>query len=349
MNSLTRPRAILKWLGRAAKRSRHTFAFTGNNMHYTAIASLFMLDFAMAGILLLIMGIIVVLPMSSDPLRAIPPARMRIWPLEGSERRVLRLLSPLLNPLTWIVVALAVWKGASLGIVALAAGVVAAGFLTSARASGGGVALWRGLPNLPVPLNHLIRKNLREMLSTLDFFCGALIAGPLWAGVQPVAASRGLLPAHHRRDARDLHLRSHSLRTRWRCRHEALPHDAIAWLADPAGQRRGLPRDRNSAGAAALDTRRHRVGSDRSRSGSPRLHRESAAPVTLAIPDWPVVRRCAWSDHTDGDGGRRHRLFESARAAHLHCRVGRFALVLRSRHRPNLAWGIRGNVNVIPE
>jgi hypothetical protein len=193
---LTRPRAILKWLGRAAKRNRHTFAFTGNNVHYTAIASLFMLDFAMAGILLLIMGIIVVLPMSSDPLRAIPPARMRLWPLEDNERRVLRLVSPLLNPLTWIVVALAVWKGASLGIVALAAGVVATGFLasslTSARASGGGVSLWRWLPNLPIPLNHLIRKNLREMLSTLDFFCGALIAlaalGWRVAGLLPPAA-----------------------------------------------------------------------------------------------------------------------------------------------------------------
>jgi hypothetical protein len=76
--------------------------------------------------------------------------------------------------------------------VALAAGIVATGFLTSARASGGGVSLWRWLPNLPIPLNHLIRKNLREMLSTLDFFCGALIAvaalGWRAAGLLPPAA-----------------------------------------------------------------------------------------------------------------------------------------------------------------
>jgi hypothetical protein len=192
MNSLTRPRAILKWLGRAAKRNRQTFAFTGNNMHYVAMTFAFMLDGGIAGILLLIMGLIVILPMSSDPLRAIPRSRMRVWPLEDSERRILRLLSPWLNPLTWIVVALALWKGASLGIVALAAGIVATGFLTSARASGGGVSLWRWLPNLPIPLNHLIRKNLREMLSTLDFFCGALIAAAAlgWraAGLLPPAA-----------------------------------------------------------------------------------------------------------------------------------------------------------------
>ena len=189
---LTRPGIILKWLWRAAKRNRQSFTFTGNNVHYTAIASLFMLDIEMAGILLLIMGVIVVLPMSSDPLRAIPPSRMSIWPVERSERRMLRLLSPLLNPLTWIVIALAVWKGASLGIVALAAGVVATGFFASGRGAGGGVSLWRRLPNLPVPLNHLIRKNLREMLSTLDFFCGALIAvaamGWRAAGLLPPAA-----------------------------------------------------------------------------------------------------------------------------------------------------------------
>jgi hypothetical protein len=32
------------------------------------------------------------------------------------------------------------------------------------------------LPRFPGPLNHLIRKNLRETLSTLDFWCGALIS-----------------------------------------------------------------------------------------------------------------------------------------------------------------------------
>jgi hypothetical protein len=192
MNKLARPRAILKWLALTAGRNRRSFAFTGNNLHYTAIASLFMLDPAAAGILLIIMGVIVVLPLSSDPLRAIPKTRMRIWPLENSERRILRLISPWLNPITWIVVALAIWKGASLGIVALAAGVVLAGFATSAWSSGGAVSPWRWVPIFPGPLNHLIRKNLREMLSTLDFFCGALIAlaAVLWriAGLLPPAA-----------------------------------------------------------------------------------------------------------------------------------------------------------------
>jgi hypothetical protein len=190
---LRRPLAILKWLARAAKRNRSSFtSFGGNNLNYTAVASMFMLDPALAGILLLIMGVIVILPLSSDPLRAIPRVRLNIWPLEKNERRILRLISPWLNPMTWIVVALAVWKRASLGIVALAAGVVTTGFLTSARAGGGAASPWRSIPQLPGPLNHLIRKNLREMLSTLDFFCAALIAvaalGWRLAGLLPPAA-----------------------------------------------------------------------------------------------------------------------------------------------------------------
>lgn len=192
MSTLRRPRAILKWLARAAKRKRSTFAFTGSNMHYTAIASFFMLDPALAGILLIIMGTIVILPLSSDPLRAIPRNRMRIWPLENSERSLLRILSPFLNPMTWIVVALALWKRASMGIVALAAGIVAAGFLTSSVGNTGAVSAWRRLPRFPGPLNQLIRKNLREMFSTLDFLCGALIAiaALAWriAGMLPPAA-----------------------------------------------------------------------------------------------------------------------------------------------------------------
>jgi hypothetical protein len=192
MIGVRRPRAILKWLARAAKRKRSTFSFTGSNMHYTAVASFFMLDPALAGILLLVMGVIVILPLSSDPLRAIPRTRMRLWPLENSERRLLRILSPFLNPMTWIVVALALWQRASPGIVALAAGIVVTGFVTSAIGNSGGFSPWRHLPRFPRPLNQLIRKNLREMLSTLDFLCGAMIAvaalGWRIAGMLPPAA-----------------------------------------------------------------------------------------------------------------------------------------------------------------
>lgn len=170
-----RVRAVLKWLARAAKRNRKTFSFRGNNIFYTAIALMFMLDPALAGILIVIMGVIVLLPMSSDPLRAIPPSRNGLWPLEASERRLLRFLSPFLNPMTWLVLGLAIWKRVSWGLVAFAGGTVLTGFFLSARSPGRG-NFWRLLPRFPSPLNQMIRKNLREMLSTLDFVTGVLIA-----------------------------------------------------------------------------------------------------------------------------------------------------------------------------
>lgn len=192
MSGFSRSGSILKWLARAARRSRGSLtSFAGNNLSYTAVALLFLLDPAAAAILLLLMGIVVLLPLSSDPLRAIPRVRMRIWPLEDGERRLLRLVSPWLSPMTWIVLALLLWKRASLGLAALAAGVVVAGFVLPSGASPA-ASPWRWVPRFPRPLNQMIRNNLREMLSTLDFCCGALIAvaALLWraAGLLPSAA-----------------------------------------------------------------------------------------------------------------------------------------------------------------
>lgn len=193
MKSFSRPRVVLSWLARASRRNRSSFtSFAGNNLNYTAVVLMFMLDPAAAGVLLVVMGLIVVLPLSSDPLRAIPPVRMNLWPLEASERRLLRVLSPLLSPMTWIVAALALWKRVSTGLAALAAGVVLTGLVLPGAASLKSGSPWRLMPRFPGPLNHLIRKNLREMLSTLDFFCAALIslAALLWrvSGQLPPAA-----------------------------------------------------------------------------------------------------------------------------------------------------------------
>jgi hypothetical protein len=189
--NFTRLRAVFRWMGRASGRKRSTFKFAGNNLSITAMALAFMLDGPGAAVLLMIMGLIVLLPMSSDPLQTIPRARMQSWPLEASERRVLRLISPWLNPMTWIVMALLLWKRVSSGLVSIAAGVVVAGFLISAR-SGHGGSPGRWIPRYPGRLNQMIRKNIRGMLTTLDFYCGALItvAGLGWraAGLLPPAA-----------------------------------------------------------------------------------------------------------------------------------------------------------------
>jgi hypothetical protein len=175
VSGIARIRAVLKWLARSTKRNQKTFSFRGNNIFCVAIAMAFMLDTALAGILIGLMAVIVVLPMSSDPLRAIPPSRGALWPLEAGDRRLLRFLSPFLNPITWLVLGLVIWKRVSWGLAAFAGGIVLTGFFLSAKSPGRGT-FWRSLPRFPSPLNQLIRKNLREMLSTLDFVTAALIA-----------------------------------------------------------------------------------------------------------------------------------------------------------------------------
>ena len=75
----------------------------------------------------LIMGLVVLFPLSTDPLRKIPPSRLALWPLERRERWILRLASPWINPLTWGLAGLAIWgagRAVSVGLWAAIAGTV---------------------------------------------------------------------------------------------------------------------------------------------------------------------------------------------------------------------------------
>lgn len=168
--------AILKALARAFQRGEKSFgSLAGNNFFLVAVLFL-----GKAGsFLFLIMGLVVLFPLSTDPLRKIPPSRLALWPLEKRERWLLRAASPWLNPMTWVIAALALWAArgsVTVGLWALAAGLVAAGFVISELPLPSGTAMWRRVPHFPGPLDQLIRKNLREMLSTLDFYCALLLS-----------------------------------------------------------------------------------------------------------------------------------------------------------------------------
>jgi len=129
------------------------------------------------------------IPLSADPMRVLPQDLLSLWPVSAGERRWLRILSPWLNPIAWFVLALVMWKRASIGICAVAAGAFAIGFVLPSVPPARNV-VWRRLPDFPTRLNHLIRKNLREMLSTLDFW-SSVLASALSLGFRV----GGLLPA----------------------------------------------------------------------------------------------------------------------------------------------------------
>ncbi len=177
---MARLAAILKALARAFRRDWRSFGSLGaNNLLWVTVLLL-----QKAGVFIyLIVGLVMLVPMSADPLRKIPPSRLAVWPLSRRQRWLLRAVSPWINPIAWLVAALAVWSlrgRVSAGVVALAAGLFAAGFALSSvtlpRGFGGALWAWRRVPHFPGRLDQLIRKNLREILATLDFYCALLLA-----------------------------------------------------------------------------------------------------------------------------------------------------------------------------
>jgi hypothetical protein len=177
---MARLAAILRALALAFRRDQKSFqSVIGNNFFFISV---YLLRSAGAFVYVII-GLVMLFPMSTDPLRKIPVSRLTLWPLERRERWLLRAISPWINPLTWVLAALAVW--AAHGTVtkelwALAAGLFATSFLVSSLTARSGLrpshGMWRGVPGFPGPLNQLIRKNIREMLSTLDFYCALLLS-----------------------------------------------------------------------------------------------------------------------------------------------------------------------------
>ncbi len=192
-NSLITP--ILGALLTAVRRDLKTVgSFSGNNLFVAGMAFLFLGDPGPFVALGSVIGLVLFIPLSADPLRVLPRDRLDVWPLGTGERRLLRILRPWLNPVTWLIAALAIWKHVSMDLWALAAGMFAVGFvLPSLPVARRG--MWRRMPNFPGPLNHLIRKNLRETLSTLDFWCSVVVSvfalGFRTSGVLPQEA---LLP-----------------------------------------------------------------------------------------------------------------------------------------------------------
>ena len=171
---MARLRAILRALAAVMRRERKSFGSIASNNFFVATALLLQ----QAGVFLFLIGALVVLfPMSADPLQKIPPERMALWPLEKKDRMVLRLLSPWLNPITWLLLALAgwsIWHVESFSLFLLAAGLFAIGFALP-NFSGG----WRMdavLRRIPPIGGQLVRKNLRELFSTLDFYIALLLS-----------------------------------------------------------------------------------------------------------------------------------------------------------------------------
>jgi hypothetical protein len=81
--------------------------------------------------LYLIVGMVLLFPLSADPLQKIPAERLAVWPLTRRQRWTLRALSPWLNPATWLLGAVAIFavrRVITTGLMATIAGLLAIGF-----------------------------------------------------------------------------------------------------------------------------------------------------------------------------------------------------------------------------
>lgn len=169
---MARLRPILKALATAMKRERKTFRSIASNNFF--VASLLMAD--AVGFLYLLGALVVLFPLSTDPLRRIPQERLALWPLTAGDHRRLRWLTPWLNPVTWGLAALAAWAvkhTESVGVLAVVAALFAIGFFVPAVS--GEPAFLRWIPAPGGAFAQLVRKSLREIMLTLDFYMALLL------------------------------------------------------------------------------------------------------------------------------------------------------------------------------
>ncbi|MGI8988074.1 MAG: hypothetical protein ACR2I2_00650 [Bryobacteraceae bacterium] len=127
-----------------------------------------------------ILGLILLFPLTTDPLRKIPAGRLELWPVSMRQRAGLRIASIWLSPAAWITIGLLLWAARpSLGlrflVLALIFHAIGIGF-SFVPALDRRMNPLRRVPALPGQLGGLIRKNVREMLTTLDVYAAMVVS-----------------------------------------------------------------------------------------------------------------------------------------------------------------------------
>lgn len=159
--------AILTALARLTWRELGTLrSLTANNFF---VAGALLLSGA-GPFLWLLAGLLLLFPLSADPLSRAPAERVAQWPLSRRKRILLRLLSLALSPAAWLAIVLLIYTAPSLTLAFLA--VVTLIQTLRALAS----HRPRMSPLRLLPATTLTAKNLRQLLLHLDCWLAALIA-----------------------------------------------------------------------------------------------------------------------------------------------------------------------------
>ena len=126
-----------------------------------------------AELFMVLLCLLLLLPMSSDPLALIPPARLASWPLRRWQKVALRVASLAFSPVFWVAVTILLKTASSVVTLAFLAVAVLAQMLALLSPR---VSIRRAIPRFPGRLGALVRNNLRQMLSVLDFYLALLLS-----------------------------------------------------------------------------------------------------------------------------------------------------------------------------
>ncbi len=172
--------SILRALARLVWRQvRSLSSFTSNNLFLFVL--LVMYQQWQSGLAFLMLFAILLLgPLSGDPLQNAPRDRLALWPLSLHQRIALRFGSLALSPMFWIALPFLFYAGGisvAILLIAIALAIQLAVGLWNHLTAGksGSLARWR-IPELPGRLGGLIQKDLRHILSVLDTYAALLMA-----------------------------------------------------------------------------------------------------------------------------------------------------------------------------
>jgi hypothetical protein len=174
------PLAILSALARSVWRDLRTVgSVSGNNITLFVLLVMYEQPQSVA-FFLMILGVLLLGPLSGDPLRKVPSDRLAVWPLTARQRVALRLGSLALSPVVWIALPFLFWAGGvSFGLLLIGGALVlqiAVGFWNQWRARRPASRWVVPVPKFPGRWGGLVQKNLRQMLSVLDCYVALALA-----------------------------------------------------------------------------------------------------------------------------------------------------------------------------
>jgi hypothetical protein len=197
---------LLKSLVRIVRRELRSFLSVGLN-NFFLLAALMAYSAIVSGMapwdslpFFLLLAVLMLFPMSSDPLAKIPPSRLELWPFSARQRIALRVISFAASPILWIALALLVLsRRFALALLFLAVALpiqIVAALATRALKSRPAMHPLRHLPRISGRTGGLIRHNLRQLTSVLDFYAALIVAvsAAAYRWFDPKALSIGFAP-----------------------------------------------------------------------------------------------------------------------------------------------------------